>query len=91
MQRNAATAPPTDAALVRAMLAGDESAFRHFFATYFPRIYRFALPRLAGDIEATKEVVQASLTKAVRSLAQSRRARPVILTGAEERATGWPR
>ena len=51
------------------MLAGDESAFRHFFATYFPRIYRFALPRLAGDVEATKEVVQASLTKAIRSLA----------------------
>jgi RNA polymerase sigma-70 factor, ECF subfamily len=72
MQRNAATAPPTDAALVKAMLAGDESAFRHFFATYFPRIYRFALPRLAGDVEATKEVVQASLTKAVRSLASYR-------------------
>jgi RNA polymerase sigma-70 factor (ECF subfamily) len=72
MQQNAAAAPPTDAALVRAMLAGDESAFRHFFATYFPRIYRFALPRLAGDVEATKEVVQASLTKAVRSLARYR-------------------
>jgi RNA polymerase sigma-70 factor (ECF subfamily) len=72
MQRNTATAPPTDAALVRAMLAGDESAFRHFFATYFPRIYRFALPRLARDVEATKEVVQASLTKAVRSLASYR-------------------
>jgi RNA polymerase sigma-70 factor, ECF subfamily len=55
--------------LVRAMLEGDESAFRHFFETYFPRIYRFALPRLAGDVEAAKEVVQASLTKAVRSLA----------------------
>jgi RNA polymerase sigma-70 factor (ECF subfamily) len=54
------------------MLAGDESAFRHFFATYFPRIYRFALPRLARDVEATKEVVQASLTKAVRSLASYR-------------------
>jgi RNA polymerase sigma-70 factor (ECF subfamily) len=54
------------------MLAGDESAFRHFFDTYFPRIYRFALPRLAGDVEATKEVVQASLTKAVRSLASYR-------------------
>lgn len=50
------------------MLAGDESAFRHFFEIYFPRVYRFALPRLAGDVEATKEVVQASLTKAVRSL-----------------------
>lgn len=54
------------------MLAGDEAAFRHFFETYFPRVYRFALPRLAGDVEATKEVVQASLTKAIRSLASYR-------------------
>jgi RNA polymerase sigma-70 factor, ECF subfamily len=66
MQRD--PAPPTDLSLVRGMLAGDESAFRQFFETYFPRVYRFALPRLAGDIEATKEVVQASLTKAIRSL-----------------------
>ena len=70
MQQNAAA--PTDIALVRGMLAGDEPAFRHFFETYFPRIYRFALPRLAGDVEATKEVVQASLTKAIRGLASYR-------------------
>jgi RNA polymerase sigma-70 factor, ECF subfamily len=70
MQRSAA--PPTDLSLVRAMLAGDETAFRHFFETYFPRVYRFALPRLAGDVEAAKEVVQASLTKAIRSLASYR-------------------
>jgi RNA polymerase sigma-70 factor, ECF subfamily len=70
MQRTAAA--PTDQALVRGMLAGDEPAFRRFFETYFPRVYRFALPRLAGDIEATKEVVQASLTKAIRSLASYR-------------------
>src|SRR5918994_6196381 len=70
MQRNAAA--PTDLALVRGMLAGDEPAFRHFFASYFPRVYRFALPRLGGDVEATKEVVQASLTKAIRSLASYR-------------------
>jgi RNA polymerase sigma-70 factor (ECF subfamily) len=69
MERNAATAAPTDAALVRAMLAGDEAAFRYFFETCFPRVYRFALPRLGGDVEAAKEVVQASLTKAIRSLA----------------------
>jgi RNA polymerase sigma-70 factor (ECF subfamily) len=50
------------------MLAGDEAAFRHFFETYFPRIYRYALPRLAGDAEAAKEVVQASLIKAIRNL-----------------------
>ena len=51
------------------MLAGDEAAFRIFFETYFPRVYRFALPRLGGDVEAGKEVVQATLTKAMRNLA----------------------
>jgi RNA polymerase sigma-70 factor (ECF subfamily) len=51
------------------MLAGDEAAFRGFFSLYFPRVYRFALPRLGGDAEAAREVVQAALTKAMRNLA----------------------
>lgn len=54
--------------LVQAMLAGDERAFSTFFDTYFPRVYRFALPRLGGDPEAGKEVVQATLVKAIRNL-----------------------
>jgi len=54
--------------LVRAMLAGEERAFGTFFDTYFPRVYRFALPRLGGDPEAGKEVVQATLVKAIRNL-----------------------
>lgn len=63
------TEQSTDAALIAAMLNGDETAFRSFFETYFPRIYRFALPRLSNDAEACKEVVQATLTKAMRGLA----------------------
>jgi RNA polymerase sigma-70 factor, ECF subfamily len=55
--------------LVRAMLAGEERAFNTFFTTYFPRVYRFARPRLGGDVEASKEVVQATLVKAIRNLA----------------------
>jgi RNA polymerase sigma-70 factor (ECF subfamily) len=62
----------TDAALVAAMLAGDEAAFRAFFETYFPRVYRFALPRLGNDAEACKEVVQSTLVKAMRALATFR-------------------
>jgi RNA polymerase sigma-70 factor (ECF subfamily) len=62
----------TDAALIAAMLAGDEAAFRVFFATYFPRVYRFALPRLGNDAEACKEVVQSTLVKAMRALASFR-------------------
>jgi RNA polymerase sigma-70 factor (ECF subfamily) len=54
------------------MLSGDERAFRSFFEAYFPRVYRFALPRLAGDAEACKEVVQVTLTKAMRNLAKYR-------------------
>lgn len=54
--------------LVRAMLSGNERAFTEFFDTYFPRLYRFALPRLKNDAEAAKEVVQATLIKAIRNL-----------------------
>jgi RNA polymerase sigma-70 factor (ECF subfamily) len=57
-----------DKLLVKAMLSGDERAFRTFFDAYFPRVYRFALPRLNGDLDATKDVVQATLTKGMRKL-----------------------
>jgi RNA polymerase sigma-70 factor, ECF subfamily len=59
--------------LLRRMLAGEERAFDAFFASHFPRLYRFALPRLAGNVEATREVVQATLGKAVRKLETFRR------------------
>jgi RNA polymerase sigma-70 factor, ECF subfamily len=63
------TAPQTtDRELIAAMLRGDERAFRAFFEGFFPRVYRFALPRLSGDVEATRDVVQATLTKAIRNL-----------------------
>lgn len=62
-------APGSDAELIAAMLAGDEVAFRRFFEGYFPRLYRFAAPRLGNDAEAAKEVVQSTLIKAMRSLA----------------------
>lgn len=55
-------------ALVAALLRGDEAAFRTFFDTYFPRLYRFARPRLSGDAEAAREVVQATLIKALQGL-----------------------
>jgi RNA polymerase sigma-70 factor (ECF subfamily) len=59
-------------ALVRRMLAGEERAFTSFFDGYFSRLYRFALPRLNGDSQAAREVVQATLTKAMRRLADYR-------------------
>jgi RNA polymerase sigma-70 factor (ECF subfamily) len=61
-----------DQELIRGMLAGDERAFEAFFNAYFARVYRFALPRLNGDVEAAKDVVQATLGKAVRGLSSFR-------------------
>ncbi len=58
--------------LIAAMLKGDERAFTAFFDSYFPRVYRFALPRLGGDADAATEVVQATLVKAMRKLADFR-------------------
>ena len=62
--------PPvtSDPQLIRRMLAGDERAFEAFFNAYFPRLYRFALPRLNGDVDATREIVQQTLGKAIRKL-----------------------
>jgi RNA polymerase sigma-70 factor, ECF subfamily len=57
-----------DRELVAAMLAGDERAFTTFFETYFPRVYRFALPRMNRNVDATKDVVQGTLIKAMRSI-----------------------
>ena len=58
--------------LVKAMLAGDEPAFTAFFREYFPRVFRFVAPRVGGDLDIAKEVVQSTLIKAMRSLAQFR-------------------
>lgn len=58
-----------DQQLVQGMLAGDERAFEAFFNAYFARVYRFALPRLNGDVEAARDVVQSALGKAMRGLA----------------------
>ena len=61
-----------DRELVRLMLVGDERAFSEFFSTYFPRIYRFALPRLNRNEDTAKDVVQTTLIKAIRNLASFR-------------------
>ena len=58
-----------DQQLVERLLAGEEQAFSAFFHEYFPRVYRFALPRVNRDVELAKDVVQATLIKAMRGLA----------------------
>lgn len=61
-----------DRVLVQQMLVGEERAFVAFFETYFPRIYRFALPRLDRNEDSAKDVVQATLIKAMRKLGDFR-------------------
>jgi RNA polymerase sigma-70 factor (ECF subfamily) len=61
-----------DRRLVKRLLAHDRAAFNEFFDGYFPRLYRFARTRVGDDRDATKEIVQVTLTKAIRKLASYR-------------------
>jgi RNA polymerase sigma-70 factor (ECF subfamily) len=61
-----------DRRLVKRLLAHDREAFNAFFDGYFPRLYRFARTRLGDDADTTKEIVQVTLTKAIRKLASYR-------------------
>lgn len=54
-----------DRVLVKRMLAGEELAFDDFFEDYFPRLYRFALPRVNHDADLAEEVVQTTLCVAI--------------------------
>jgi RNA polymerase sigma-70 factor (ECF subfamily) len=60
---------PEDLDLARRLVAGEQQLFTHFFEMYFPRVYRFALSRLDGDVDAAEEVTQRTLCRAVRKLA----------------------
>ena len=61
-----------DKRLVKQLLAGDRKAFDSFFEENFARLYRFAIARLSDDPESAREVVQITLTRAVRKLATFR-------------------
>jgi RNA polymerase sigma-70 factor (ECF subfamily) len=57
-----------DLAVARKLLEGDEAAFRAVFESYFPRLYRFAIPRVGGDGEEARDVVQQSFCRAFERL-----------------------
>jgi RNA polymerase sigma-70 factor, ECF subfamily len=65
-------------ALVERMLAGDEAAMEEFADEYFPGLYRFALGRLGGDTELTREVVQTTVCKALAKLETFRGEAPLL-------------
>ena len=57
-----------DLALARRMLAGEAVAFERFTRDYLPPLYRFALRRAHGDLELAREIVQATVCKAIARL-----------------------
>lgn len=61
-----------DRRLAKRLQKHDERAFAQFFEENFPRLYRFALARLGGDRQATREVVQSSLGRALKNISQFR-------------------
>jgi len=58
----------SDLAVAKAILRGDEVAFRRVFDQYFPRLYRFALARSDGNEDAARDAVQQTFCKAVERL-----------------------
>jgi RNA polymerase sigma-70 factor (ECF subfamily) len=56
-----------DRALARRMLGGEQRAVREFCDTYLPRLYRFALQRVASPADAD-DVVQIVLSTAARRI-----------------------
>ena len=60
-----------DRTLAERALRGDDKAFNELFEIYFPRLFRFALRRVADEAEA-EDIVQSTLIKAMRSLSSWR-------------------
>lgn len=57
-----------DRKLIKRLLAGDERAFNQFFDENYSRLYRFTLVRLSGEADPTAEIVQGTLSKALRKI-----------------------
>ena len=54
-----------DKELAARIVRGDEEAFEQFFEGHFPGLYRFALVRVNGDVDAAEEAAQVTLFKAL--------------------------
>jgi RNA polymerase sigma-70 factor (ECF subfamily) len=57
-----------DLAIVRKLLDGDEQMFKAVFDGYFPRLYRFVVPRVGGNADEARDIVQHAFCKAVERL-----------------------
>ena len=65
---DSADAAPPVATLTRALVAGDEAAYRTFHDAYVPRLFRYLLVVTAGDEQAAREALQATLVRVVRHI-----------------------
>ena len=54
--------------MTRAMVAGDEAAYRQFHETFCPRLHRYLLVVAAGDEDAAREALQAACIRVVRHI-----------------------
>lgn len=57
-----------DLKVAKKLLDGDEATFRAVFDGYFPRLYRFTIPRVGGDGEEARDIVQQAFCKAFERL-----------------------
>ena len=68
-----------DKRLVKQLLEGNKQAFDRFFDDNFARLYRFAIARMPDDPQAARDIVQVTLTKAMRNM-QTYRAESALFT-----------
>lgn len=61
-----------ESSLIERMLGGDEAAFETFVDEFYPRLYRFAYPRVERDAETAQDVVQGTFEKAIPKLSTYR-------------------
>ena len=60
--------PPETSVLTRRMAAGDETAYSLFYDAYFDRLWRYLIVVTAGNEDAAREALQATLTRVVRHI-----------------------
>lgn len=57
-----------DRALAKRVAKGDKDAFEGFFREYFPRLFRFTMTRVNGDVDLAEEIVQRTMCRVVRKM-----------------------
>jgi RNA polymerase sigma-70 factor (ECF subfamily) len=57
-----------DRALAKRVAEGDSDVFEAFFREYFPRLFRFTMTRVNGDVDLAEEIVQRTMCRVVRKM-----------------------